>query len=142
MRLHVEDAVLVGIWCAAVHWTVARSTVCRGFWSRARGRLKALLECPACSGFWLGLSAWGLGIRPVPDAHTFVSVGVCGALGLWLTPIFEGILLWGLDMSSLESSTLDQQEETELAPPFPQSPPPPGAVPLQDSPEGPTLPGG
>lgn len=91
---------LLGLLCAALHWLIARSTIAKPFWSRTTGKLDELLRCPACSGFWLGLGLWLLGIRPLGNG--IVSCLLSPTLGAILTPVFETALLWGLAHTAIE----------------------------------------
>ncbi len=116
--LSIDHLVLVGLLCAATHWIVARSEIMRWFWSRTTGMFASLLECPACSGFWIGLSLGAAGLRPVAGLHPILETIVTGVLALYLTPIFEGLLVWGL-----RESAMTVEEE---APPLPLSKIPPG----------------
>lgn len=94
----VSQLVELGIILSATHWLLARSRIFEPFWSRATGWVARLLACPACSGFWLGLAC-----PPVNgDGWDLRPRLVQGLLGIWLTPIFEAALLWGLALSAIE----------------------------------------
>lgn len=101
----IGQAILLGLLTAAGHWLLARSEVMRWLWSRASGRLDALLRCPACSGFWLGLVGWACGLSPLEGLLAWWPLQAVGAglLAIFLTPVFEGVLLWGLDRSALDT---------------------------------------
>lgn len=101
IRLNLEHLVLLGVLSAAIHWLVARSLIFSWFWSRVTGWAQDLLSCPACSGFWIGLGLGVLGVRPL---HGLGLVDILGAglFGIYLTPIIEGTLLWGLKRSSMQ----------------------------------------
>ena len=101
--LNLSALLLFGILTAAVHWTIARSSVFSWFWRRAKGPFDSLLRCAACSGFWIGLGLGSLGLDPLSTSwDPWLKIVTSGGLGLWLTPIFEGALLWGLRETSLE----------------------------------------
>jgi len=91
--------ILLGTLLSSVHWLIARSKIMQPLWSRATGRWAALLECPACSGFWLGILC--LPVNGAPWCHWQTHI-VQGILGIWLTPVFEALLLWGLSLTAFE----------------------------------------
>lgn len=91
----------LGVLVAAAHWLVARSTIARPLWSRARGWLGELLACAGCSGWWLGLGAGIGGLRPVHTGWTPADVVASGLGAVFLTPVLEGVMLWGLAMSAI-----------------------------------------
>lgn len=125
MNLDFTQLVLLGILCASVHWLIARSEITRPLWSNATGWFGALLACAGCSGWWLGLLAGVLNIA-VPVA--FYSDGsISGAFGhvaqafttavfgVFVTPIFEAALLWGLRESTLiveDSAPIPRDQDT------------------------------
>ena len=82
----------------ALHWLLARADITRPFWSRAArwSWLDALLRCPACSGFWLGLALWLYGVRPGNVLETAL-------YSLLLTPVMEAVLIWGLQGSAIDA---------------------------------------
>jgi hypothetical protein len=109
MQINWNDLALLSLLSATIHWTIARSTIMHWFWSRARGRLADLLACPACSGFWIGCCLTAAGIQAVtpvgyPDSWpvAVASIVANGLLGIFMTPVTEGVLLWGLSVSALE----------------------------------------
>lgn len=95
----MRDLVVFGLLTASTHWLVGRSEIARPVWSRARGGLAKLLACAGCSGWWLGLGYGIVGLRPV--SHGWRAVLIAGVLGTILTPIFEAILLWGLEATAI-----------------------------------------
>lgn len=105
MTIDFTQLLVFGILCATLHWFIARSQVMRWFWSRQRGRVDSLLRCPACSGWWLGLGLWCLGVHPL-TGHWWAAV-LTGALGMWLTPVVESVLLWSLAASAVEKEETD-----------------------------------
>lgn len=115
--LNLSHLILLGMLCTALHWLLARSYILKWFWSRLDGTFVGhLLACAACSGFWLGVVLGWFGLRPATGLHPGVECMIAGLLGLYLTPIFEAALLWGL-----RESTLPEAEEAPL--------PPHGAIP-------------
>lgn len=70
------------------------------FWGRLKGGPAALLACPACSGFWIGLTL-AVVLRPATSGTLWLDVLVNGFAGLYLTPVAEGVLLWGLATSEI-----------------------------------------
>lgn len=109
MIVHFDQLVILGILSSSIHWLVARSEIARPLWSRARGWLEKLLRCPACSGFWLGgLITWG-GVHPFGDALVtsapwwmwIVKSQLAGLAAMFLTPVFEGVMVWGLNTSAI-----------------------------------------
>ncbi len=117
MTLDLHQLFLLGMVSATLHWLVARSLIFKPLWSRAGGWLDSLLRCPACSGFWLGLGLGALRVRPV-IVHDVnwrwqlgMSIFVAGLCGLFLTPVFEAALLWGLDRAAVpDAETLEGLE--------------------------------
>jgi hypothetical protein len=111
MTIDLTQLALLGILCSAVHWLLGRSEIARPFWSRATGWLAKLLSCPACSGFWLGAYFGGLMVPVLtfPTPHTpretilwwFWRFFIPGLLGVFVTPVFEGLLVWGLNESAI-----------------------------------------
>lgn len=64
--------------------------------------IRALLECPACSGFWIGIGlGFVAGLQPLALGHTITNVVAAGVLSQLGTPIVEAVLLWGLEKSAL-----------------------------------------
>jgi len=116
MTIDLPQLVLLGIVCAATHWLVARSEIARPLWSRAPGVLGRLLACAGCSGFWLGGVAWTLGIRVTPLDARYGGLALAMVLGTFVTPIFEGMLMWGLYASAVQ----DDAPEPPPPPPVPQ----------------------
>jgi hypothetical protein len=121
MQIDLTQLVLLGVLSASLHWLIGRSEIARPLWSRAPGFLGRLLACAGCSGFWLSGIAWTLGVRVVAlDArHGGLALGM--VLGVFVTPVFESVLLWGLRESAIEP-------EPDVAPP-----PEPPSHPSQDS---------
>ncbi len=101
MTLDLHQLLLLGLLSTSVHWLVARSSIAEPLWSRARGRLGDLLRCPACSGWWLGLGLGALGVTPVVSPHRWVAILVAGLLAIVVTPVFEAVLLFGLQHSAI-----------------------------------------
>lgn len=102
MRLNLEHLVILGLLCASLHWLVARSLIFEWFWSRVTGWGQRLLSCPACSGFWIALGLGAAGLRPVTGLG-WLEIPAAGVLGIYLTPVVEGTLLWGLKRSSMDA---------------------------------------
>ena len=102
MKLDLGLLLLLGLASSALHWLIARSTAAKPLWSRAGGVLGALLRCPACSGFWIGLALAGGGLTPLMTESVIVNLLATGVLALYLTPVFEAVLLWGLGVSAIE----------------------------------------
>jgi hypothetical protein len=93
----------LGILAGTLHWLIARATVTRSFWGALwlPGWLDSLLRCAACSGFWIGIGLGCAGLRPLATSHTLLNVLVAGVAGMWLTPVTEGVLLWGLSATKM-----------------------------------------
>jgi hypothetical protein len=108
VTLDVGQLALLGLLSTALHWLIARSKIAQPLWSRARGWAAALLACPACSGWWLGLGLGTGGVRPVMGSWRIVEVIASGLLAVVLTPIFEGVMLWGLERSAIEQEEPDE----------------------------------
>jgi hypothetical protein len=107
MRLDLEALVLLGFLCSSIHWIVARSWITMPLWSRARGIFAKLLACASCTGFWLGLGLGAAGLRPVVSSWPIEILGA-GLLGVFVTPVFEAVMLWGLAMTAIESENPNQ----------------------------------
>lgn len=112
MTIIWNDILLLAVLSAALHWLVARAEITRPLWSRARGWLAKLLACPACSGFWIGCGLTIVGIqaaapfalgRPGDATFAIATILANGLLAMFLTPVFEAILLWGLAVSGIEA---------------------------------------
>jgi hypothetical protein len=112
MILDLNALVVLGLLAATIHWIVARAKITRWFWSLgwwpapgsiASGLVKelfaGLLACAACSGFWIGLGLGRVGVQPI--GHGVVGVLCSGLLGVVVTPVVEGVLLWGLSATRL-----------------------------------------
>lgn len=100
----IEQLIVFGIVCAAAHWVIARASITEWFWSRATGKLAALLACPACSGWWIAIGCYTFGFRPLEGLHwdwTFVHWTCTGLLGVFLTPVFEAALLGSLKITAI-----------------------------------------
>jgi hypothetical protein len=99
--MKLDALLLLGLLSAAIHWIVARSKIMQWFWASPRLPVfvRELLECPACSGFWIGL---GLGLAGVlPAGSGLLGVLYSGLLGVLVTPVVEGVLLWGLSATKI-----------------------------------------
>lgn len=102
MILDLNALATLGLFSAVIHWLVARARITRGFWGALwlPSRLSELLACAACSGFWIGLGLGLAGVRPVGQG--LLGVLCSGLLGVLVTPVFEGVLLWGLKATKLD----------------------------------------
>ena len=103
INIYIDQLAMLALLSASIHWLVARSAITKPLWSRARGWLAELLKCAGCSGFWIGLGLGALGIRPVQPPSVLPAIFLSGLLAVFLTPIFEGMLLWGLRESAIDS---------------------------------------
>jgi hypothetical protein len=118
MTVNLPHLLLLGILASSIHWLVARSKIAEPFWSHTKGFVDELLRCPACSGFWLGLFLGMIGVRPVDVAPQSLGVLLAGVLAVFLTPVFEAVLLWGLEMSAVADvvePTAAQPDDTDAA---------------------------
>jgi hypothetical protein len=88
----------LSVLAAALHWLVARASITKRFWDAIwlPERIDALLKCPACSGFWLGLWLGAEGIRPMVTGYVWVDVPLAGIAAMFGVPVAEGLMLWGL----------------------------------------------
>lgn len=91
---------------AAIHWIFARSKIMKWYWGASwlSQPVRALLECPACSGFWIGLCLGSHGVQPITTHSWLVNVFFAGVLALFGTPIAESVMLWGLERSRVPPS--------------------------------------
>jgi hypothetical protein len=100
----------LGILAASAHWLLARAKITAPFWGlnwlpegQTRALLDGLLSCAACTGWWAGLGLGLLGLRPAVTGWGAVAdVLLAGLLAVWATPVFEGLLMWGLERSRIE----------------------------------------
>lgn len=102
------DFFTLGVFCATFHWILARAQITRFFWelawlppSRFRNFLDSLFRCAGCSGFWLGLVGAHMSIQPWPTQYIIINYIITGLLGVFVTPIFEAVFLWGLDKTNI-----------------------------------------
>jgi len=102
VTLNLSQLVLLGIATAAIHWLMSRAAITQPIWSRAPKALDALLRCPSCSGFWLGLGVSAAGVHPVEGVSRWLGLVGAAVLAMFLTPVFEAVMLWGLGMSTVE----------------------------------------
>lgn len=113
MTVDIAQLVVLGLLTASTHWLIARSEIARPLWSRTTGWLGALLRCPACSGWWIGLGLGAAGLHPVGSGlFAWLMTGVLGTI---LTPIFESVLLWGLANSAIEDESPPDVSSSEEA---------------------------
>lgn len=109
MKLALDQLFLLGVFSTALHWLIARSEISRPLWSRASGWLDKLLRCPACSGYWLGGLVTLGGVHPFGDLVNVpwwvTGLRFFGAqlAAMVLTPIFEGVVLWGLRETAIQA---------------------------------------
>jgi hypothetical protein len=125
MTIDFHQLVLLALLGTAIHWIVARSQIMKWFWDlrwwpRVRivqnkvtvdeGLLATplynftagLLACTACAGWWLGLSAGLLRIRPLELGSAWLDILGSGLAGVVVVPILEGVLIWGLEASHID----------------------------------------
>ena len=119
MSINFHHLVLLAILATSIHWIVARASITRWFWSldwwpcstdaqklpwhiSVRDLLNGLLTCAACSGWWLGLAGGALGIQPLVLGPVWLNILGAVLTGVIVTPILEGVLLWGLARSRIE----------------------------------------
>ena len=107
MTLDLSKLLLFGILCASLHWLIARAEVTKPLWSRATGYVDKLLRCAGCFGWWLGGPLYVLGMRPF-DLTGWWNVLVASILGAFITPVFEGALMWGLERSAVHEDEPDE----------------------------------
>ena len=113
MIINLRALFLLGVVTTSLHWLIARSDIARPLWSRARGWVAKLLSCPACSGYWLGgiVAPWlhPFGVMDTLWSYAWKSV-LSGIVAMVLTPIFEGVMVWGLHESAIEETVIDVAE--------------------------------
>lgn len=102
-----NQLVTLGVLAAVIHWLVARAQITQHFWRLewlpvGRDFVDGLLRCAACSGWWIGLGlGWGRHLVPFQMGSAFWNVVGAGLTGIFVTPIFESVLLWGLEKSRI-----------------------------------------
>ena len=104
MALDLGALLTLGLLAAGIHWIAGRSSIMKWFWSAAwlPKSLGALLACAACSGFWLGVGLGVAGVHPImPLGDWTLGVLCSGLLGVVVTPVIEGVLLWGLSATKI-----------------------------------------
>jgi hypothetical protein len=107
--INFQQLFILGMLSATIHWVVARASITARFWrllwlphGALREFLNELLSCPACSGFWIGLAFGFAGLQPIQGSFAFVQILAAGFASLFLTPVFEGVFLWGLRASAID----------------------------------------
>lgn len=119
----MKELIVFGALCAGTHWIVARSTIMHWFWSRAARlqTLDTLLRCPACFGWWCGLAWGGLQVYPVNVGSVYLNLVIAGVLGAFFTPIFEAIMLTGLNRATINGIDEDAPDVSpEVRPTLPK----------------------
>lgn len=116
LTLDLEQLTIFGLLLASIHWLVARAEITRWFWSRVPGPIDALLRCPACSGFWLGAGLSPI-VHPISGSAWPQHLVLSCLLGTFVTPVFEAVMLWGLERSAVQETTTDDEEVTPAARP-------------------------
>lgn len=111
MTLDLSKLLLFGIVCASLHWLLARAEITKPLWSHAKGPLDRLLRCAGCSGWWLGGLVYAIGLQPFPRTGSWCVI-VGGLLGAFVTPVFEGLLLWGLERTAVQDDDPGDAHET------------------------------
>ena len=104
----MTSLILFALLCTAVYYLLARAEITRWFWQPLDGvrGIGALLRCPACSGFWLGIAAGHL--APVVDHHDHWWLACLASsiehalLGMVCTAIGWGAMKWALDMGAVQ----------------------------------------
>lgn len=98
----------LGILAATIHWLIARAKITERFWRfnwvphPGIGEFfHDLLSCAACSGWWIGLIL-GAHVHPIQTGNAFWDWICTGLTGVFVTPVFESVLLWGLDKSHID----------------------------------------
>lgn len=126
VMLDLQQLLLLGLLSAAAHWIIARSKVMRWFWSRLRGWRADLLACPACSGFWLGLGLAAAGLKPValviegaPHAARVAEIITAGVLAVFLTPVCQAVMIWGLAVSAIAPEAPAEPVDPDITGPAP-----------------------
>lgn len=122
MPLDLEQLGLLGLLTSATHWIIARAEISQPLWGRARGWFARLLACPGCSGFWLGIAFGAAGVRPTLQSWPVIGSLTSGLCAVFLTPVFEGVLLWGLERSAIEAA---EDDSSPRVPPLPGPAQPP-----------------
>lgn len=103
MTFNWSTLLTLGIITATIHWIVARSKIMKWFWNAIwlPKRVNQLLECPACSGFWLGIAVGMLGVTPLTAGSWWFELPAAGIAGTFATPVLQAVLLWGLKQSEI-----------------------------------------
>lgn len=108
MTVDLHQLVFLGLLTSSIHWIGARSEIARPLWSRYPRWLQKLSRCAACSGWWLGLLASMVGVHAVAAHYRVVEIVAGGLAGVFVTPIFEGAMMWGLRESAIEEEHPEQ----------------------------------
>ncbi len=89
MTLNLSQLALLGIVTAAIHWLISRAAITQPIWSRVPKAIDALLRCPSCSGFWLGLAVHAAGVHPLEGVSRWLALAGTGVLAMFVTPVEE-----------------------------------------------------
>lgn len=90
------DYILLGVIVTAIYYLVNYATITKWLWSRYPRRLWPLVNCAACSGFWIGMIVC-IGLQETGLwARGFIQIPIAGLATMWSTPILIYAMLAAL----------------------------------------------
>ena len=97
----MRELISFTVWCTAIYYLLAASELTRGLRRHAPGFVLALLLCPVCAGFWIGLlSASYLPAPWIGDGQWWERALWGGLYGMFLTPVGNAIRRQSLELGS------------------------------------------
>lgn len=121
MSLNFQHVIILAILSAVLHWIFTRAEITRPLWSKLPPFLDKLARCPACSGYWIGWALGLAGVSPVDGFSWPASAALTALFAVFLTPVTEAIMLWGLEHSAIEDSGEADDADNATPPPTPPS---------------------
>lgn len=89
------------VWCSAIYYVLAAAEITRGLRIRAPGFILALLICPICCGWWVGLMSSPYVAAPSVGGGSWWERALWGGIfGMFVTPIGNAISRRSLDLAA------------------------------------------
>ncbi len=103
------------VWCSAVYYLLAASELTRGLRMRAPGFVLALLLCPVCAGWWIGLLSSPYIEAPwLGGGHGWERALWGGLFGMFLTPVGNAVRRQSLRFGSSHGAKSIEELQREL----------------------------
>jgi hypothetical protein len=103
------------VWCTAIYYFIAASELTRGLRQRAPSFVLALLLCPVCAGFWIGLLSAAYVPAPWIGGGHWLERALWGGLyGMFLTPVGNAIRRQSLELGSTRGTRSIEELQREL----------------------------